>query len=80
MGRLIRPRVHAPTPCFKGCTRVIRWTCGQWTLCTHPSFLGLHASHQMDAWPMDVPILLHAKTYLITRRKIAWEGERHQTT
>ena len=30
----------------------------------------------MDAWPMDGPILLHARAYLITRKKIAWEGDR----
>ena len=33
----------------------------------------------MKAWPMDGPILLHARAYLITRKKIAWEGDRHQT-
>ena len=48
---------------------------------THPSFLGLHACNKMDAWPMDGPILLHARAYLITRKKIAWEGDikQHQT-
>ena len=61
MGRLTRPR--------DGSTR------GQWTLCTHPPFLGLHACNKMDAWPMDGPILLHARACLITHKKIAWEGD-----
>ena len=33
--------------------------------CTHPPFLGLHACNKMDAWPMDGPVLLHARTCLI---------------
>ena len=41
MGRLTRPRVHVSTRPRDGSTR------GQWTLCTHPPFLGLHA------WAMD---------------------------
>ena len=58
-----RPRIHASPRPRDGSTR------GQWTLCTHPPFLGLHACNKMDAWPMDAPlsfytqepILLHAK-------------------
>ena len=39
---------------------------GQWTLCTHPSFLGLHACNKMDAWPMDVWAMdaLHQPSFL----------------
>ena len=45
-----------------------------------PPFLGLHVCNKMDAWPMDGPILLHARAYLITRRrKNAWEGDIRQT-
>ena len=44
-------------------------TRGQWTLCTHPPFLGLHTCNKMDSWPMYGPILLHARVCLITRKK-----------
>ena len=30
----------------------------------------------MDAWPLDGPILLHARAYLIKRKKIAWKRDR----
>ena len=63
------PRVQTSTRPRDGSTR------GRWTLCTHPPFLGLHACNKMDAWPVDGPILLHARAYLIKRKKIAWEGD-----
>ena len=46
---------------------------------THPSFLGLHACNKIDAWPMDGPILLHARAYLITRKKIPQTRETKNT-
>ena len=53
-----------------------RSTRGQWKLCAHPPFLGLHACNKMDAWPMDRPVLLHARACLIPcKNKIAWKGD-----
>ena len=37
------------------------FTSGRLTLCTQPPFLGLHACNMMDAWPIDGPVLFHAK-------------------
>ena len=56
-----------------------RSTCGRWTLCTHPPFLGLHACNKRDAWPMDGPVLFHARACLIPCKKIAWKGTDTQT-
>ena len=43
IGQLMRPRIHASTRPHDGSTR------GQWTLCTHPPFLGLHACNKMGS-------------------------------
>ena len=65
MGRLTLPRDS--------------FTSGQWTLSINPLFLGLNACNKMAAWPMDGPILLHARANLITRKK-NFMGRGHQTT
>ena len=60
--------VDASTRPRNGSTR------GQWTLCTHPPFLGLHACNKMDG-----PVLLHARACLITGRRKNRMGRGHQT-
>ena len=69
-----RPCIYASARTHDGSTR------GQWMLCTHTPFLGLHACNKMDACPMEGPILLHARAYFITRKQIAWEGDTQADT
>ena len=46
-----------------------------------PPFLGLHACNKMDAWPMDAPLSFYTQEpILLHAKKIAWEGDRHQTS
>ena len=64
MGRLMCPRIHATAP-----------SVGDGRSAPTPPFLGLHVCNKMDLWPMDGPILLHTRSCLIPRKKIAWEGD-----
>ena len=60
--KCVKKHIQKTRPC--DCSTRCRWT-----LCTHPPFLGLHACNKMDAWPMDGPVLLHARACLIPRKK-----------
>ena len=61
----MRPRIHASARPHDGSTR------GQWMLCTHPPFLGLHTCNKMGSTPVlprKIRQNQHTKKLFFTRR------------